>query len=476
MVDIRSWLTGDRERATMAVDAGHSATIAEATALLLASHRCGDPARRRQWPPPGFDSAATCSPPRSGKIARPPLVHRLRCCSPSCLLATTFDLYRPQSWRTRDYLLLRMVALCGGRWPSRWPFGVYMVPPWRFGRGLLALTLLLATPVPGGAPLPLARGRSDAAAAARRWSSATVRSSAPCEEELERRPNAPFRIASHLPISTERSSAPTCARQDLADVDLVVVASLADDATVDRLAALNFRGTTGDRRRRCLRRPHRPDPGAARWTRGGSSPPATSRRSPTSPFHHVQRILDVVIATASAGAGDPRCWSRPRSPCWSPTAAPVLYPPDPAGTLRLPVRPVKLRTMERGSDDERPDVRREERPPGPAGRPPPPALADRRAAPAPQRAQRRDEPGRAAARTSRGGVAARAGDSVLRLPILGAAGHHRLGSGPPALLHDTEDHLAKLEFDLYHLRHYGPAMYGIVLIRTLGALVFRPGR
>jgi lipopolysaccharide/colanic/teichoic acid biosynthesis glycosyltransferase len=40
----------------------------------------------------------------------------------------------------------------------------------------------------------------------------------------------------------------------------------------------------------------------------------------------------------------------------------------------------------------------------------------------------------------------------------------------------TADHLAKLEFDLYHLRHYGPAMYAIVLIRTLGALVFRPGR
>jgi lipopolysaccharide/colanic/teichoic acid biosynthesis glycosyltransferase len=39
-----------------------------------------------------------------------------------------------------------------------------------------------------------------------------------------------------------------------------------------------------------------------------------------------------------------------------------------------------------------------------------------------------------------------------------------------------DDHLAKLEFDLYHLRHYGPAMYAIVLIRTLGALVFRPGR
>jgi lipopolysaccharide/colanic/teichoic acid biosynthesis glycosyltransferase len=40
----------------------------------------------------------------------------------------------------------------------------------------------------------------------------------------------------------------------------------------------------------------------------------------------------------------------------------------------------------------------------------------------------------------------------------------------------TEDHMAKLEFDLYAVRHHGPSMYAIVLLRTLGALVFRPGR
>jgi lipopolysaccharide/colanic/teichoic acid biosynthesis glycosyltransferase len=41
---------------------------------------------------------------------------------------------------------------------------------------------------------------------------------------------------------------------------------------------------------------------------------------------------------------------------------------------------------------------------------------------------------------------------------------------------ETEDHLIKLEYDLYSVRHYGPAMYLLVLLRTLGALVFRPGR
>ena len=40
----------------------------------------------------------------------------------------------------------------------------------------------------------------------------------------------------------------------------------------------------------------------------------------------------------------------------------------------------------------------------------------------------------------------------------------------------TEDHMTKLEFDLYAVRHHGSAMYAIVLLRTLGALVFRPGR
>ena len=35
---------------------------------------------------------------------------------------------------------------------------------------------------------------------------------------------------------------------------------------------------------------------------------------------------------------------------------------------------------------------------------------------------------------------------------------------------EPEEHLVKLEFDLYSLRHHGPALYTIVLLRTLGAL------
>ena len=39
---------------------------------------------------------------------------------------------------------------------------------------------------------------------------------------------------------------------------------------------------------------------------------------------------------------------------------------------------------------------------------------------------------------------------------------------------EPEEHQVKLEFDLYSLRHHGPALYVIVLLRTLGALVFPP--
>ena len=41
---------------------------------------------------------------------------------------------------------------------------------------------------------------------------------------------------------------------------------------------------------------------------------------------------------------------------------------------------------------------------------------------------------------------------------------------------EPEEHLVKLEYDLYSLRHHGPALYLIVLLRTLGALVFPPAK
>ena len=59
------------------------------------------------------------------------------------VLAVTFDLYRPQSWRTRDYLLTRMAAL-GISLAVALALGTYLVLGWRFGRGLLAITLVIS--------------------------------------------------------------------------------------------------------------------------------------------------------------------------------------------------------------------------------------------------------------------------------------------------------------------------------------------
>ncbi len=38
------------------------------------------------------------------------------------------------------------------------------------------------------------------------------------------------------------------------------------------------------------------------------------------------------------------------------------------------------------------------------------------------------------------------------------------------------DQISKLEYDLFSLRNIGPSMYLLVLVRTVGALVFRPGQ
>ena len=60
-------------------------------------------------------------------------------------LATTFDLYRPSSWRTPDYILARTAALAVSM-ATALVLGVYLVEPWRFGRGLLAITLGVSLP------------------------------------------------------------------------------------------------------------------------------------------------------------------------------------------------------------------------------------------------------------------------------------------------------------------------------------------
>jgi lipopolysaccharide/colanic/teichoic acid biosynthesis glycosyltransferase len=386
-------------------------------------------------------------------------------------LATTFDLYRPESWRTKDYLLVRMIAVAVTLAVAL-VIGVYAVPAWRFGRGLLALTLLMALPLQAAM-----RFLWLALAARPHPRRAVVIGSGPIvgalEEELARRPNAPFQIVAQLPAPTE--STPTeLASEAFADVDLFVVATLAHNPTADRLAALNFRGT-----------PVMDAAGAyaaltgripvlqvdAKWfiATGDFSSLATS------PFHHLQRFLDVAIASFLLLITSPILLVAALAILVS-DGKPVLFRQVRRGRFGQPFRLSKLRTMKRGSDKEGPAFvtegdsrvlavgrilrrwRIDELPQlvnvlrgemslvGP--RPERPEMADR---------LEREIPFYAYRYSVRPGIT---GWAQVNLPYCEL----------------MEDHVAKLEFDLYALRHYGAPMYAIVLARTLGALVFRPGR
>lgn len=209
-------------------------------------------------------------------------------------LATTFDLYRPSSWRTPDYLLARTAALAVTMAVTL-VLGVYLVEPWRFGRGLLAMTLAISLPAQIGlrylwlklATWPQARD-------------AIVIGDGPIvgalRHELELRPNPPFRIARHLPAPINGDTNPLDGI-DVRSTDLIIVAQLNDgDPTIDRLAALNFHGTTvvdaaGAYAALTGRIPVRQVD--SRWfiATGDFSSIATS------PFHYLQRFFDLLSAT-----------------------------------------------------------------------------------------------------------------------------------------------------------------------------------
>ncbi len=387
------------------------------------------------------------------------------------LLSTTFDLYRPQSWRTRDYVLLRMAALSLSL-AIALALGVYMVPAWRFGRGLLALTLLVS--LPAQATLRFVWLAVAALPHPRR---ATVIGEGPIvgalEEELRRRPNAPFQITAHLPAPTETVPA-ELRSSELADVDLVVVASLTHDATVDRLAALNFRGVpvvdaAGAYAALTGRIPVQQVD--SRWfiATGDFSSLATS------PFQHLQRLLDVLIASVLLLLTSPILIAAAAAVVLT-DGPPIFYRQMRLGRFGAPFSLLKLRTMKRGSDDNGPIFTE---------------TNDPRVVPAARLLRRwridelpqlynvlRGEISLVGTRPVRPEVAA---DLERLIPFYAFRYSVRPGITGWAQVHlpycaTTADHLAKLEFDLYHLRHYGPAMYAIVLIRTLGALVFRPGR
>ncbi len=384
-------------------------------------------------------------------------------------LATTFDLYRPGAWRTSDYLLARLIALTVGM-AAALAVGVYAAPPWRFGRGLLALTLVTAIPLQG-----LIRFLWLMVAALPAPRRAIVIGNGPIvgalEHELASRPSPPIEIIRHLPVPAAGAifELPT---EELERADLVIVANLVHTDTVDALAALNFRGTpvvdaAGAYASLTGRIPVRQVD--SRWfiATGDFSSLAGS------PFHLLQRVLDLCGASIMLLVTAPVLAAAALAVLFS-DGRPVLYRQQRVGRLGRPFTLLKLRTMAKGADLEGPEFT---------------APGDRRVLPVGCLLRRwridelpqllnvlRGEMSLVGPRPERPEVAARLEREIPFFAFRYSVRPGLTGWAQVNLSYcrENDDHLKKLEFDLYSLRHHGPAMYVIVLLRTLGALVFRP--
>jgi len=387
-------------------------------------------------------------------------------------LATTFDLYRPSSWRTPDYVLARTTALAITM-AIALVLGVYLVEPWRFGRGLLGITLAISLP-----SQVLLRSIWLKLAARPQARKAIVIGDGPIvgalRRELENRPNPPFRIAHHLPAPTNGAADPL-AGVDVSGINLIIVAQLADgDPTIDRLAALNFHGTTvvdaaGAYSALTGRIPVRQVD--SRWfiATGDFSSIATS------PFHYLQRAFDLVTATVMLVLTTPLLIIAALAVLVS-DGLPIIYRQERLGQYGRPFELFKLRTMRKNSSGKGPTFAEEnDTRVFTAGR----LLRRWRIDELPQLLNvLRGEMSLVGPRPERPEVAAR---FEKKIPFYAFRYCVRPGLTGWAQIHlpycaRIEDHAIKLEFDLYAVRHHGSSMYAIVLLRTLGALVFRPGR
>lgn len=387
-------------------------------------------------------------------------------------LATTFDLYRPSSWRTPDYVLARTTALAITM-AIALVLGVYLVEPWRFGRGLLGITLAISLP-----SQVLLRSIWLKLAARPQARNAIVIGDGPIvgalRRELENRPNPPFRIAQHLPAPTNGATDPL-AGVDVSGINLIIVAQLADgDPTIDRLAALNFRGTTvvdaaGAYSALTGRIPVRQVD--SRWfiATGDFSSIATS------PFHYLQRAFDLVTATVMLVLTTPLLIIAALAVLVT-DGLPIIYRQERLGQYGRPFELFKLRTMRKNSSGKGPTFAEEnDARVFTAGR----LLRRWRIDELPQLLNvLRGEMSLVGPRPERPEVAA---GFEKKIPFYAFRYCVRPGLTGWAQIHlpycaRIEDHAIKLEFDLYAVRHHGSSMYAIVLLRTLGALVFRPGR
>jgi lipopolysaccharide/colanic/teichoic acid biosynthesis glycosyltransferase len=384
-------------------------------------------------------------------------------------LAMSFDLYRPESWRTRDYLLARMAAF-GISLAITLALGTYFVLPWRFGRGLLALTLLVTLPLE--TMMRLLWYEVSSRSPSRR---AVVIGTGPIVSELEAvladRPAPPFRIVRHLPVPNGTGKAELIA-DGLADADLVIVAQITDDSTADRLAALNFGGTTvvdsaGAFAALTGRIPVRQVD--SRWfiATGDFSSLATSG------FHRVQRSMDLLVATALLILTAPLLLLAAIGIILT-NGRPVLYAQQRLGRFAKPFTLYKLRTMRRIAEENGPQFSDDnDKRVFPVGR----FLRRWRIDELPQLVNvLRGDMSLVGPRPERPELAKQL---ETEIPFYAFRYSVRPGLTGWAQVHypycaEPEEHLVKLEFDLYSLRHHGPALYTIVLVRTLGALVFPP--
>jgi lipopolysaccharide/colanic/teichoic acid biosynthesis glycosyltransferase len=384
-------------------------------------------------------------------------------------LAITFDLYRPDSWRNRDFVLARMAAF-GVTLAAALALGTYLVLPWRFGRGLLALTLVLSLPIetllrflwlavtkrpPSRKALAIGVGPIIGA----------------LEEVLAERRSPPFRIVRHLP-TPDGTRDGGLTGEDLEGVDLVIVAQLEDDSTAERLAALNFRGTTvvdsaGAYAALTGRIPVRQVD--SRWfiATGDFSSLATTT------FHRVQRFLDVIVATVLLVLTSPLLLISAIGIMLS-DGWPILYRQTRLGRFGRPFTLYKLRTMRRMAEEDGPQFSNDnDKRVFTVGR----ILRRWRIDELPQLVNvLRGQMSLVGPRPERPELATRLEKEI---PFYAFRYSVRPGLTGWAQVQfpycaEPEEHLVKLEFDLYSLRHHGPSMYLIVLLRTLGALIFPP--
>lgn len=385
-------------------------------------------------------------------------------------LATTFDLYLPESWRGKDHLLARTAALAATL-PVALTLGVYLVPAWRFGRGLLLLTMLIAIPLQ-----LLVRLAWYAWGSRPHGKKAVLVGDGPIVaallEELEHRSWPPYRIIDRVTSKDLMRQRAEVDRR-LAPADLIIVAALADQQVVERITALNFRGTTvidaaGAYADLTGRIPVRHVD--SRWfiATGDFSNLATS------PFNTIQRMLDLVASISLLILGSPVMLAAAVGILLT-DGCPVLYRQQRLGRFHKPFTLYKLRTMKIGAEENGPEF---------AGPDDPRVLKIG----AFMRRWRIDELPQL--------VNVLKGDMSLVgprperpemtqglediIPFFGFRYSVRPGlSGWAQVNHpyasDIEDHYIKLEYDLYSLRHHGPTLYFMVVIRTLGALIFQPG-